>query len=68
VDLDNYYLGRAVPQDIIRAHMWLNIAASLGNKTAVKKRDLIAGMMTPAQIAEALKLARERIHKKYKGC
>jgi hypothetical protein len=48
--------------------MWWSIAASLGNKTAVKKRDLIAGMMTPAQIAEALKLARERIHKKYKGC
>jgi uncharacterized protein len=68
VDLDNYYLGRAVPQDIIRAHMWWNIAASSGNKNAVKNRDIAAENMPPADLSTAQKLARECVRKKYKGC
>jgi uncharacterized protein len=37
--------------------MWLSLAAAGGNFTA--ERDFIAAKMTPAQIAEAQKLARE---------
>jgi len=54
-----YELGNGVTQDFVQAHMWLNLAASQGDKDAAKNRDRVAGMMTPAQIAEAQKLARE---------
>jgi hypothetical protein len=48
--------------------MWFNIAASSGNKIASKKRDIIAKQMTPSQLEKAQDLARECVHKKYKGC
>jgi uncharacterized protein len=35
------------------------LAAARGDKGAAKKRDILTKMMTPAQIAEAQKLARE---------
>jgi hypothetical protein len=63
-----YGMGKGVIQDNVYAHMWLNIAASSGNKVAVKNRDIVAKRMPPAQIAEAQKLARECVRKKYKGC
>ena len=63
-----YVLGYGVIQDDVYAHMWFNIATSSGNKDAVKNRDIIAERMTPSQIAEAQKLARECVSKKYKGC
>ena len=63
-----YGNGTGVIQDNVYAHMWLNIAASSGKKVAVKNRDIIAKRMTPAQIADAQKLARECVRKKYKGC
>ena len=63
-----YGLGQGVIQDNVYAHMWWNIAASQGNKDAVTNRDIVAGKMTPSQIAEAQKLARECLRKKYKDC
>ena len=39
--------------------MWANLAASRGGEDTVRKRDAIAIIMTPHQIAEAQKLARE---------
>ena len=54
-----YSQGQGVPQDYVLAHMWLNLAAARGNEDAVKGRDIVASKMTPAQIAEAQKLARE---------
>jgi hypothetical protein len=54
-----YYKGQGVPQDWVLAHMWLNLSASQSNESATKNRDLTASKMTPAQIAEAQKLARE---------
>ena len=63
-----YYEGQGVIEDNVYAHMWWNIAASSGNKTASKNRDMVAGMMTPSQLEEAQDLARECIRKKYKGC
>ncbi len=54
-----YYSGKGVPQDYVLAHMWANLAASQGGEDAVKKRDAIATLLTPNQIAAAQKLARE---------
>ncbi len=64
-----YDKGWGVPQDYAHAHMWLNIAASRfppgkDRDKAVKYRDIVAEKMTPAQISEAQKLARERRPKK----
>ena len=59
-NLGNMYAnGRGVPQDYVQAHKWLNLAAVQGDADAVKNRDIVARLMTPAQIAEAQKLARE---------
>jgi TPR repeat protein len=62
-----YEGGYGVPQDFAMAHMWYNLAASrpspgddhLFRDEAVKFRDEIAAKMTPAQIAEAQRMARE---------
>ncbi len=59
-----YGRGQGVPQDYAQAHMWFNLAASRfppgeDRDKAVKYRDIGASKMTPAQIAEAEKLARE---------
>ena len=52
-----YEKGQGVPQDYVQAHKWLNLGATAGDKGAIKNRDIVAGKMTPAQIAEAQKLA-----------
>lgn len=54
-----FYGGRPVTQDFVLAHMWMNLAASCGRKEAAEVREIIASNMTPEQIAEAQKLARE---------
>ena len=54
-----YYEGRGVPQNYIKAHMWLNLATAGGAKNARRDRDKLAARMTPAQIAEAQRLASE---------
>ncbi len=54
-----YGKGQGVPQDFVLAHMWANLAASQGGDKAVEKRDATATFMTPNQIAEAQRLARE---------
>ncbi len=54
-----YALGHDVPQDYVLAHMWMNLAAAKGVKEAVKNRDFLEKRMTPAQLAEAQRLARE---------
>ncbi len=64
-----YGEGLGVPQDYAHAHMWWNLAASRyppgeDRDKAVKNRDIVAEKMTPAQIAEAQKLAREWMPKK----
>ena len=63
-----YYNGDGVLEDDVYAHMWLNIAASNGHDGAMENRDIAAKIMTTEQLAEAQKLARECVRKKYKGC
>jgi hypothetical protein len=58
-----YFTGQGVAQDYVTAHMWFNLAsAGLTGKTretAVGFRDQTASKMTPRQVAEAQRLARE---------
>ncbi len=54
-----YQKGIGVLRDVVRAHMWLNLAAAAGESGAVDERDELERRMSPAQIAEAEKLARE---------
>lgn len=53
-----YYTGQGVPQDYVQAHKWFNLSEEKIS-WAVRMRDQVESMMTPAQIAEAQKLARE---------
>jgi hypothetical protein len=62
----SYENGEEGKPDNVRAHMWFNLAAAhfpasdIGDhNTAAKERDLVAAKMTPQQIEEALRLARE---------
>ena len=61
-----YAKGEGVPQDYVQAHKWWNLAAAryeasetVDRNMAVENRDIVAAKMTPAQIAEAQKLASE---------
>jgi len=50
---------RGYTKDYIQAHMWFSLAGANGDSLAVQQRDLVARKMTPGQIAEAQRLARE---------
>ena len=43
----------------MKAHMWFNISAANGDQDGMKMRNMVKKNMTPTQIAEAQKLARE---------
>jgi TPR repeat protein len=64
----SYAKGEGVAQDYVTAHMWLNLAAVVGDASAVKNRDITARKMTPQQVAEAQKLARECQARKFTKC
>ncbi|MEQ9642778.1 MAG: hypothetical protein RIM84_22330 [Alphaproteobacteria bacterium] len=54
-----YSTGRGVPLDYISAHKWLNLAASKGDEEARRLRAELAHDMSPQEIAEAQRQARE---------
>ncbi len=54
-----YQKGIGVTQDYVQAHMWFNLAAVQGGKEVRELRDSLTKEMTPEQIAEAQRLARE---------
>ena len=54
-----HVIGAGVPQDLVAAHMWLNLAGAQGNVTARERRDAIAVSMSRTQIMEAQRAARE---------
>ena len=63
-----YGLGKGVMQDYEIAHMWLNLSAVDGDLRVVKLRDDLADRMTSAQVANAQKMARECLARKFKKC
>jgi S1-C subfamily serine protease len=58
-----YYNGEGVPTDYVSSYMWFNLATANSSghvhANAVKTRDLISGLMTVEQIAEAHRLSRK---------
>jgi TPR repeat protein len=52
--------GQGGPVDLVQAHMWYSLAAEKGHLGAAAYRNELAKQMTPTQIAEAQKRARER--------
>ena len=58
-----YYMGRGVQQDDVNAAMWLDLAARQGDQSAARLRNHAISEMTPDQIAEAERLAREWMEK-----
>jgi len=54
-----YHTAHGVPHDLVRAHMWYNLATANGYDDGKKWRDRIADDMSPSQVAEAQKMARE---------
>ena len=54
-----YARGDGVPEDYVKADVWLNLAAAQGNGNAVKGKDWLRPRMTNEQVAEAQKLAAE---------
>ena len=61
-----YDAGQGVSRDVVQAYKWYSVAgarfpvsAADNRAQAIKSRDLVAAKMTPAQIAEAQKLASE---------
>jgi uncharacterized protein len=51
--------GQGVPMDLVDAYMWYSLAAGNGNAHAPGYRADLSRQMTPAQIADAQKRARE---------
>src|SRR6266849_47583 len=51
--------GWGVAQNHVIALMWFSLAAAMGDRDAARSRDIAAAKMTPAQLAEAQRLARE---------
>ena len=54
-----YAHGRGVQKDYVQAYKWHNLAAANGAEVAGRHRDALAKHMSPTQITEAQKLARE---------
>ncbi len=54
-----YEKGQGVSQNYIQAYMWTTLAKAQGFEQAVKGLETLKKDMTPAQLAEAQRLARE---------
>lgn len=61
-----HYLGKGVSQDYVQAHKWFSLAAPRFSSSerdsqdrAMQFREKVASKMTPEQLAEAQRLARE---------
>lgn len=59
---DAYAYGKGVSVDIVKAHMWLSLAAARGGYEAKFRFEYLLSKMTPEQIAKAQRatLARNR--------
>lgn len=63
-----YGAGDGVSQDYVRAYMWSHLAAGSGYKMAVANVDIFAKRMTPRQVEDAKKMARECQQRNFKSC
>lgn len=57
--------GEGVPQDRVQAHLWFSLAAAQGSDLEDAFLTELTKEMTPTQIAEAQRLARDWKPKKW---
>jgi uncharacterized protein len=62
-----YASGRAGRVDLVEAHKCFNLAAAAGASGAARQREEIASEMSPGEIAEALRAAREWLSRRRAG-
>ena len=67
-----YSTGKGLLQDYVQAHMWYNLAAALkppgeDRDMSANNREMVEEKMTPGQVAEAQRLAREWMEKHQRG-
>ena len=68
-NLGNMYAsGEGVAHDNLRAYMWYDIATLQGDEDGPFGRDLIAGLLTPGEIALAQEMARRCMASNYADC
>jgi len=63
-----YGEGRGAIQDYVRAHMWFNIAAANLEPGGKEGRDIVKNLMSPQQIEQAQRMARECMASNFKKC
>jgi TPR repeat protein len=51
--------GKAVPKDLVEAYKWYHLAADRGDRDAARMRNALGVELSPEEVAEALKRARE---------
>ena len=56
---NKYQAGKGVPKDYVLAYLWYNLAAARENRLAAIIRDELVKLMTPDELAEAQRMARE---------
>jgi TPR repeat protein len=54
-----YHRGYGGPQDFVQAHLWYHLAGANGETKAAILQNALVKQMTPADISEAQRLARE---------
>ncbi len=54
-----YYTGRGIPKNLVFSYMWFSICKENDVDEAKNILKMLAGKMSPSQIAEAKKLASE---------
>jgi hypothetical protein len=54
-----YFKGEGVERDYIRSYQWVSLAAAQGNQEAIKARDVFIAKISPAQLSEGERLARD---------
>ncbi len=67
-NLGSIYREEESVQDFTRAYMWWGIAAYRGNHLAGSLLESVEQDMSPAQVAEARKLARRCVKNNFHGC
>ena len=63
-----YNQGLGTTKNNIRSYMWFALSDLQNDNKAKININSVSKRMTPSEIAEAQKLARECVRKKYKGC
>ena len=63
-----YAQGKGIDQSLVKAHMWWNLAAATGNKSALINRGIVAKKMTSLQVVQAPGMARDCLADEFVGC